>query len=448
MLNWVFLGLVLIGTLTGAFSGKMADVSRSMIDSSKTAVDLALGLVGQMALWLGVMKVLEDVGFLPRLAKLMKPVMTRLFPYVPADHPAMGAMILNLAANMLGLTNAATPFGIKAMIELNKLNDRPGVATNAMVLFLAINTSGVAVLPTGVVAVRASMGSKDPTAIFLPTILATACSTIIAIIAVKLLERLKVFGAERYPADPTAATTVAEVKGLGEAQAMAVASRPFTQPYATIALVIGLVLLAGLLNDTGRIAAAAGLPADLGLLARLGNFDVLKQLSADWILPLLMVTILLLGLSVGGKVYDSVVKGAKEGFNVAITIIPFLVAILVAIGMFRSSGAMAAIVDTVTPIADAIGFPAKALPMALIRPLSGSGAMAVLMETLKTEGPDSFTSFVVSVMNGSFETTFYVLAVYFGAVGVRATRHTILGCLASDLAGITGAVVFSRLFYG
>ena len=447
MLNWVFLGLVLIGTLTGAFSGKMADVSKSMIDSSKTAVDLALGLVGQMALWLGVMKVLEDVGFLPRLAKLMRPVMARLFPYVPADHPAMGAMILNLAANMLGLTNAATPFGIKAMIELNKLNDRPGVATNAMVLFLAINTSGVAVLPTGVVAVRASMGAKDPTAIFLPTLLATSCSTIIAIIAVKLLERLKVFGAERYPVDPTAATT-SEVKGLSEAQAMAVASRPFTQPYATIALVIGLALLAGLLNDTGRIAAAAGLPAELGFLARLGNFEVLKQLSADWILPLLMVTILLLGLSVGGKVYDSVVKGAKEGFNVAITIIPFLVAILVAIGMFRSSGAMAAIVDAVTPVADAIGFPAKALPMALIRPLSGSGAMAVLMETLKTEGPDSFISFVVSVMNGSFETTFYVLAVYFGAVGVRATRHTILGCLASDLAGITGAVVFSRLFYG
>lgn len=448
MLNWVFLGLVLIGTLTGAFTGKMADVSKAMIDSSKTAVELALGLVGQMALWLGVMKVLEDAGFLPRLARAMRPLMARLFPYVPVDHPAMGAMILNLAANVLGLTNAATPFGIKAMVELNKLNDRPGVATNAMVLFLAINTSGVAVLPTGVVAIRASMGSKDPTAIFLPTLLATTCSTVVAIIVVKLLERLKVFGAERYPIDGAVAAPAAEVKGLGEAQVMATAERPFHRNGALAAAAIGAALLLGLGLDSGRIAVAEGLPADASLLQRLSSFGVWKQLSADWILPLLMVTILLLGLSVGAKVYESVIKGAKEGFNVAVTIIPFLVAILVAIGMFRSSGAMAAIVDAVTPLADALGFPAKALPMALIRPLSGSGAMAVLMETLKTEGPDSFVSFVVSVMNGSFETTFYVLAVYFGAIGVRATRHTVLACLASDLAGITGAVLFSRLFYG
>src|SRR5688572_11007530 len=212
MLNWIFLLMVVGGVCTAALTGTMEAVTKASADSAKSAVELAIGLVGQMALWLGVMKVLEEAGMMRAIASVLSPVMRRLFPDVPEDHPAMGAMIMNLAANMLGLGNAATPFGLKAMMELNKLNPHPGVATNPMCLFLAINTSGVAVLPLGIVAVRASMGSQDVTGIILPSILATSCSTITAIIVCKLVERLHYFAVSRYVAAPVAPVATAETK--------------------------------------------------------------------------------------------------------------------------------------------------------------------------------------------------------------------------------------------
>ncbi len=431
MLNWIFLFLILGGAVIGALNGTMAAVSKASIDSSKTAVDLALGLVGQMALWLGVMKILEEAGMLRLIARVVKPVMIRLFPEVPAEHPAMGAMILNLAANMLGLTNAATPFGIKAMIELDKLNQKKGVATNAMALFLAINTSGVAVLPTGVVAIRASMGAKDPTSIFLPTLLATFCSTLTAVLVAKLLEKRRFFAAPEGPTEAGAILTKApDLAGAEKVLNIEFKLHPVR---AVLALLLLGVLGYGMFDQASQISG--------------GAFEILKVISGDWILPMLLVLVLLVGFTAKVPVYEIVVRGAKEGFNVAILIIPFLVAILVAIGMFRASGGMDLLVSWVSPVTSLLGMPPEALPMALIRPLSGSGAMGVLMETMKTYGPDSFIGSMVSVMNGSTETTFYGVAVYYGAIGVRTLRHTVLACVAADVVGVMSAVFLSHLFF-
>lgn len=471
MLNGVFLFLVIAGTLTAAFTGKMQAVTDASIDNAKTAVDLAINLIGQMALWLGVMRVVEDAGFLATITRGLSPIVRRLFPSIPGDHPAIGAMILNIAANVMGLTNAATPFGIKAMIELNKLNKRPGVATNAMCLFLAINTSGVAVLPTGAIAVRASAGATDATGIFWPTILSTMASTLVAIVVAKLLERLPFFSVDRYAtssddasSDDTSssdASSVAassssdgsrsgvspsegrteekkpsdEVKGLAEAEAKLTVDRPVSWPRLGVSIAILGALFVAL---SGDLTAEAG---------KSGLMSAIRTLSGAWILPLILVSLLLAGFSRRVKVYESLVNGAKEAFDVGKMIIPFLVAILVAIGMFRASGAMDAIVHFVGPYTEAIGVPAEVLPMALIRPLSGSGALAVVLETMKTYGPDSIPGFTVSVMAGSTETTFYVLAVYFGAVRVRATRHAVFACLAADIVGLYLAVQLARVFH-
>lgn len=436
MLNWVFFFLIVTATLTGAFTGTMGEVSKASIDNAKSAVELSISLIGQMALWLGVMQVLQDAGLMKSIARALAPIMRRLFPDVPEDHPAMAAMIMNIAANMLGLANAATPFGIKAMIELNRLNKRPGVATNAMALFLTINTSGVAVLPTGVIAVRAAMGAENATGIFLPSILATSCSTLVGIIAAKLLERLGLFSIGRASAEaPAPDASPEQIKGLEDAEAVASTESKLSLPRFGIALAVAVALAIAL----GQTVLSRP-PDQSGL-------DLVKSISSDWILPLLLVSILLVGFGQGVRVYESVVKGAKQGFEVGVMIIPFLVAILVAIGMFRASGAMDHLVGWIGPLTSSFGLPAEALPMALIRPLSGSGALGVLMETMKAYGPDSFVGFLVSVMSGSTETTFYVLAVYFGAVGVRAARHTVLSCLAADLTGVLTATVWARLFF-
>lgn len=440
MLNWIFLFLIVSATVTGALTGTMGAVSKGSVDAAKSAVELAIGLIGQMALWLGVMQVLQDAGLMRGIARALKPVMGRLFPDVPTDHPAMGAMIMNIAANMLGLGNAATPFGIKAMMELNKLNPRPGVATNPMALFLAINTSGVAVLPLGVIAVRATMKADNVTGIFLPSILSTMCSTLVAIVVAKSLERVGVFSMARAaagsaPEEGAEAALAPDAKALEVAEAAAAVERPLSLPRAGVALAVLFTFVVGLV-----LTVQAAPPEQ-------SAFDTLKLVTQDWILPVLLVGILLVGFSKQVQVYESVVKGAKQGFSVGVMIIPFLVAILVAIGMFRASGAMDYMVGALGPITAPLGLPAEALPMAFIRPLSASGALGVLMETMRTYGPDSFVGFLVSVMSGSTETTFYTLAVYFGAVGVRSARHTVAACLAADVAGILAATVWARVFF-
>ncbi len=439
MLNWVFIVLVVGGVLTAAFTGSMPKVTEASLASAKTAVDLAISLAGQMTLWLGFMGVLKEAGLLHSLGRALTPVMRRLFPEIPEGHPAMGAMIMNLAANMLGLGNAATPFGLKAMSELDKLNPHRGIATNAMALFLAINTSGVAVLALGVVAVRTTLGSKDPAGILIPSLLATMGSTLAAIAICKWTERASLFAPSRYGAvalEPAGPAKAPDPSALAQAEATAAARPKAPRWRVVLAWAIGLAMLVAF----GRQIFLA--PPELQ------GFPLARNLLSDWMLPLLMLVIVSLGLGRGVKVYEAFIASAKEGFHTAVMIIPYLVAIIVAIGIFRASGAMEALVALLGTFTGKLGFPAEALPMALIRPLSGSGALAVMTETMKTYGPDSFVGYLVSVINGSTETTFYVLALYFGSVQVRVLRHTLIACVAADLVGIIGSAVVCHLWFG
>ena len=393
----------------------MEILSKAMIDSAGAAVELAIGLVGVMALFLGLMKVAEVGGMLTILAKLIRPLMVRLFPDVPADHPAMGAMILNLAANALGLGNAATPFGIRAMQELDKLNPVKGEATNAMALFMAINTSSVTLLPTGVIALRAAAGSIDPTAILPTTLFATIGSTSIAIIAAKVYQR---FFSQKQ---------VAQKNNEGGAK------DPST-------------------DDTLK-DASDGYPLwvsilALGVLASLIPMAIFYGRSVSpWILPGLMVGFLGFGLVKKVQIYEVFVEGAKEGFQVALRIIPYMVAILVAVGMLKASGALQMIVNALSSVTASFGLPAEALPMALMRPLSGSGAYAILASIINDPaiGPDSYTGLLVSTLQGSTETTFYVMAVYFGAVQIKRIRHALMASLTADVAGILFAILACSL---
>nr|WP_321467371.1 nucleoside recognition domain-containing protein [uncultured Desulfobulbus sp.] len=385
-------------------------LSKAMIDAASGAVTLAIGLVGVMTLFMGLMKVAEAGGMLRIIARLIRPLMVRLFPDVPAEHPAMGAMILNLSANALGLGNAATPFGIRAMQELDKLNSRPGTATNAMVLFLAINTSSVTLLPTGVIALRAAAGSIDPAAILPTTLCATIGSTTVAIIAAKLYSRWSPAPEIIQPAAP-GQSDANENNELSQAQS----------PYPLWV----------------SLAALGSLVAMVPLAVLYG------QAVSPWIIPGLMVFFLGFGALRRVPVYETMVEGGREGFQVALRIIPYMVVILVAVAMLRASGALDLFVRVLGHFTTPLGLPAEALPMALLRPLSGSGAYAVLASLIKDPaiGPDSYTGMLISTLQGSTETTFYVLAVYFGAVQIKRIRHAMAAALTADLAGIVFAVI-------
>jgi spore maturation protein SpmA len=392
----------------------MEVLSKAMIESAGGAVELAIGLVGVMTLFLGLMKVAEAGGMLKILARLIRPLMIRLFPDVPPDHPAMGAMILNLSANAMGLGNAATPFGIRAMQELDKLNPQPGTATNAMALFFATNTPSVTLLSTGVIALRAAAGSADPAAILPTTLFATIGSTFVAILAAKLYSRWA-------PVQP-AAREGSQVQINKEMQKIDPASTedeghtyPFWVSIATLTALMALV------------------PVTV----------IFGRSISPWIIPGLMVIFLVFGFLRRVPVYEVMVEGGKEGFQVALRIIPYLVIILVAVGMLRASGAMDLIVGVLGPLTVKVGLPAEALPMALMRPLSGSGAYGIMAAIINDPGigPDSYTGLLVSTLQGSTETTFYVLAVYFGAVQVRRIRHAMAAALTADLAGIVCAVL-------
>lgn len=435
--NWIFFGLIAISVLTAAFTGSMPKVTEASIASTKTAVELALGLIGQMTLWLGLVGVLRESGLLGSVARALRPVMGRLFPEVPPDHPAMGAMIMNMAANVLGLGNAATPFGLKAMQELDKLNPRKGVATNSMALFLAINTAGVAVLPLSAIAVRAALGSKDPAGIIVPTLLATSVSTVLAVIACKLLERRSVFAIEKYGAVEVDAAQLKlpDAAALQQAEALAARTQQPDLWRQLVAAGIGVAIVVALARHV------------MNAPATLSGFDLTRGVLSEWLLPILILSLVTLGFGRQVRVYEAFISAAKEGFTTVTGIIPFLVGMLVAIGMFRASGAMDMLVQVLSPIVAPIGFPPEALPMALIRPLSGSGALGVMTDALKSYGPDSFVGYLVSVLNGSTETTFYVLALYFGAVQVKVLRHALAACLLTDFAGPVGAFLACKLFF-
>jgi spore maturation protein SpmA/spore maturation protein SpmB len=394
-------------------STAMELLSKSIVDAAGGAVELAIGLVGVMTLFLGLMKVAEAGGMLNILARLIRPLMVRLFPDVPADHPAMGAMILNMSANAMGLGNAATPFGIRAMQELDKLNPQQGTATNAMALFLAINTSSVTLLPTGVIALRAAAESADPAAILPTTLFATIGSTTVAIVAAKLYSRW-------WPSLP--ATTPEPHQTSSDAPSTANdGTEEETKAYplwVSISALAAMVLLVPIAVIWGRTIS-------------------------PWVIPGFIVFCLTFGLLRKVPVYETLVAGGKEGFQVALRIIPYLVAILVAVGMLRASGAMDVIVGFLGRFTAMVGLPAEALPMALMRPLSGSGAYGIMAAIINdpATGPDSYVGLLVTTLQGSTETTFYVLAVYFGAVQVKRIRHAMAAALTADMAGIVCAVV-------
>lgn len=401
-----------------------------MVDTAGSSVTLAIGLIGVMALFLGLMKVAEAGGLLVIIARLVRPLMQRLFPEVPADHPAMGAMILNMSANVLGLGNAATPFGIRAMQELDKLNPVKGTATNAMVLFLAINTSSVTLLPTGVIALRAAAGSQDPAGIVPTTLVATICSTTIAIIVAKLCQK---YFAVTPPAEADMAPS-SDVSGMDAA--------PDEVEQEIVSLDTA---------DADKSYPALASYLVLGSILALVPITVIwGRTIAPWIIPGLMFALLSFGVLRRVRIYEMFVEGARDGFQVAVRIIPYLVAILVAVGMFRASGALEMLITPLAVITTPLGMPAEALPMALLRPLSGSGAYGILASLINDQaiGPDSYTGYLVSTLQGSTETTFFVIAVYFGAVNVRRIRHALVAGLSADIAGVIAAVAISLVLFG
>lgn len=449
-MNILFLAIVLIAFLTAgwqqlhwqpaptgagldlanaaAVASPMEQLSAGMIGSATGAVELAIGLVGIMALFLGLMKVAEEGGLLTIIAKLIRPLMVRLFPQVPANHPAMGAMILNMSATALGLGNAATPFGIRAMQALDALNARPGTATNAMALFLAINTSGVTLLPAKVIAIRAASGSMDPAGILPTTLFATIVSTIAAIVAALLFQRYFPVG------QPTAEELAMERPWIKEFQPAPQAGGivpPATEDQSAYPLWASMLALS---------AMVLAIPATI----------VWGKAISPWIVPGMMLGFLLFGWLRGVRIYESFIAGAKDGFDVALRIMPYLVAILVAVGMLRSSGALDVMVTFLATFTAPLGLPAEALPMALLRPLSGSGSYGVMSSILMNPeiGPDSYVGYLVSTIMGSSETTFYVLAVYFGAVQVRRIRHTLIAALVADVVAVMASVAICSYLFG
>jgi spore maturation protein SpmA len=435
LLNWIWLGLILGAVVYAGFTGRMEAVSAAAFESAKSAVDLVIGLTGFMIFMLGLMRVAQDGGLLRVIARALAPLLRRLFPEIPPDHPAMGAMIMNMASNILGLGNAATPFGLKAMVELDRLNPYPGVATNPMVLFLAINTSAITLMaPTGTMAVRSAAGSAAPAAIWIPTLIATICSTSGAVAAYYVLRRRPRFAARPLPdadIEPPPVAPEVEVPEVREAED----SPPGTGRRLFVAGVT-LALVAAVAVELSR----RGAEVTLG--------QALVDMGSHWLIPLLIAGLLLVGVRGRVRVYESMVAGAREGLDVVVRIVPYLVVILVAVAMFRASGALDLLIGVLDPLTSLVGFPGEALPMALLRPLSGSGAFAVMAEILEAEGPDSFVGMLASTLQGSTETTFYVLTVYAGAAGIRDVRHALPACLVGDLCGAIGATAACHLFFG
>lgn len=471
-INIIWLGMIVISTVTAGYTGRMDEVTRASFDYAKSAVTLAIGLIGPMALWLGIMKVAEAGGLMKAIARAVRPVMLRLFPDVPHDHPAMSAMIMNMAANALGLGNAATPMGIKAMQELDTLVEEKGTASDAMCLFLAINTSSVTLLPLGVITVRAAAGATHPASILIPSIIATCCSTCVAVIAAKffaarspdLVAKIRrkngmednvegekrgnneIRTPDRNEAESNAKQTANTANGDQVDQEGITGTKKIehngekvelTPPGPYGRLFIGFLAAAFLGAIVYRLMVS---PPD-----RFFSTSTLASVT-KWMIPLLIAGLLTYGYLKGVKVYETLTSGAVDGFKTAVRIIPFMVAIFVAIGMFRASGALDLLVRFLSPATELIGMPAEALTVAFMRPLSGTGSFGVMSEIVYNS-PDSFLSSLVSTMQGSTETTFYVLAVYFGSVGIRRTRHALPSALLADATGIIAAVLICRIWF-
>lgn len=373
----------------------------STFESSKTAFEISLGLTGVLSLWLGIMKVGEKGGMVNALARLLSPVFCKLFPDIPKGHPVTGSIFMNIAANMLGLDNAATPLGLKAMEQLQQLNTKKDTATNPMIMFLVLNTSGLTLIPVSIMVYRAQLGAAQPTDIFIPILLATFFSTMAGIIITSLYQR------------------------------------------------INLLNKVMLLTVGGMSLAVAGIIWGFGQLDK-DQMNIVSTTVANILLMTIIVGFILAGVRKKINVYDAFIEGAKEGFQTAVRIIPYLVAILVGIGVFRASGAMDMIIDGIKWTVGVLGGNTDfvgALPTALMKPLSGSGARGMMVDAMTTYGADSFVGRLSCVFQGSTDTTFYILAVYFGSVGIRYTRHTVACGLLADLAGVIAAIAICYMFF-
>ncbi len=408
VLNYIWVAFFLVAfimalgklVLTGDFDVFPA-MMNSTFDSSKTAFEISLGLTGVLSLWLGIMKIGEKGGMVNALARLLSPVFCKLFPDIPKGHPVTGSIFMNIAANMLGLDNAATPLGLKAMEQLQQLNTKKDTATNPMIMFLVLNTSGLTLIPVSIMVYRAQLGAAQPTDIFIPILLATFFSTLAGIIVTSLYQRINL---------------------------------------------VNKVMLCTL---GGISLVVAAIIWGFGQLDK-DQMNIVSTTVANILLMSIIVGFILAGLRKEINVYDAFIEGAKEGFNTAVRIIPYLVAILVGIGVFRASGAMDMIIGAVKWLVEALGGNTDfvgALPTALMKPLSGSGARGMMVDAMTTYGADSFAGRLSCIFQGSTDTTFYILAVYFGSVGVRYTRHAVACGLLADLAGVLAAIAICYMFF-
>ena len=409
VLNYIWIAFFIIAFVIAVvklvFLGDY-DVFPAMMDStfssSKTAFEISLGLTGVLSLWLGIMKIGEKGGVVNVLARLLKPVFVKIFPDIPAGHPVTGSIFMNIAANMLGLDNAATPLGLKAMEQLQEINPKKDTASNPMIMFLVLNTSGLTLIPISILVYRAQMGAAQPTDVFIPILLATFFSTLAGIIITSLYQKINLLN-------------------------------------RTILLTLGgaAVVVASVIWGFGQLDSVL--------------MNKVSTSAANILLMLIIIAFILAGMRKKVNVYDAFIEGAKEGFTTAVRIIPYLVAILVAIGVFRASGAMDMLIDGVKYGVEACGGNTDfvgALPTALMKPLSGSGARGMMVDAMTTYGADSFIGRLSCIFQGSTDTTFYILAVYFGSVGIRKTRHAVACGLLADLAGIIAAIAIAYMFFG
>ena len=378
------------------------EIINSTFTQAKTAFEISLGLTGVLSLWMGIMKIGEKSGLIAALAKLLSPILCKIFPDVPKGHPAMGTMFMNFSANMLGIDNAATPIGLKAMEQLQELNPKKETASNPMIMFLVLNTSGLTLIPISVLLYRAEMGAANPTDVFIPILIATTVATLVGLLVTCIYQRINLFSP------------------------------------ALLAFILGICLF------------VAGGTWGMAQLSQV-QIEVVSTSLANIILFSVIILFIVAGMRAKINVYEAFIEGAKEGFTTAVRIIPYLIAILVAIGVFRASGGMDVIMDGIAWCANACGIGddfVGALPTAIMKPLSGSGARGMMIDAMNTYGADSFAGRLACLFQGATDTTFYILAVYFGSVGIRKTRHAV-GCgLLADLAGIIAAIVVGYIFFG
>jgi len=453
VLNYIWLTFLIVAVIVGGFSGRLPAVTKGAFETAEFAVmKIALPLVGIMAIWLGIMRLAERAGLVQLIARALRPVMRRLFPDVPAEHPAMGSMVMNMAANMLGLGNAATPLGLRAMADLEKLNPRPGVATNAMCTFLAINTASIQLVPTTAIGLLAIAGSTNPTAIVPTAFLATCCALTCGVLSARLMEKLPIF---RLPDLPRTIVSDRERDATTATQPNVelekIEPRPLTRAGRSWLIVFGLCFVAMFVMLAFPAFASTAIqrlglqfppaPADLA-----DKGVIIRSLFAVSILavPFLLSFFPLYAALRGVKVYEQFVEGAREAFVVAQRIIPFLVAMLVSIAMLREAGVIDAMTRSLGPALSKVGFPVDLLPMVLMRPLSGSATQGIFVELINHLGPDTLVSRMAATIYGSTETTFYVLAVYFGSVAIRKTRHAVAAGLIADTTAVIASIIICR----